>query len=383
MNTWSTSESEALYNVSKWSGGYFAVNDAGHVEARPDKQNGARLDVFELLGQIRRRGIATPLILRFDGILRGRVREVNRAFEKARTEYGYGGNYQCIYPIKVNQQRHVVEAMLAEGSKHGMGLEVGSKPELLAALAISSDSQRLLICNGYKDTEYVETALLASKLGLTPILVVEKFTELATILDAADALDISPLIGVRAKLSVRGAGRWMESGGDRSKFGLTARQIVRLVEALEERGRLDCLKLVHFHIGSQVTDIRSIKSALRESTRIAVDLTEMGARLEWFDVGGGLGIDYDGSRTNFESSTNYSLQEYANDVVYTLCETCRDAAIPAPTILSESGRALTAHHAVLVTEVLGRPSLRPFPGRPPPAKTNTSWSRTSPACAPA
>ncbi len=366
MNKWTLAESEALYNVDKWSGGYFGVNAAGHVEARPDRDTDARLDLFELIGQIRRRGIATPLILRFDGILRARVRELNAAFNRARAEYDYGAAYRCVYPIKVNQQRHVVEAMLSEGAQHGMGLEVGSKPELLAALAISSDSERLLICNGYKDVDYVETALLASKLGMRPVLVVEKFTELATILDAAERLDIPPAIGVRAKLSVRGAGRWMESGGDRSKFGLTTRQIVQLVEVLQARDRIDCLKLLHFHIGSQVTDIRSVKNALRESTRIMVDLTEMGARIEWFDVGGGLGIDYDGSRTNFESSINYSLQEYANDVVYTLAETCREAAIPEPTILSESGRALTAHHAVLVTEVLGTTNFTSVP-TPDPA----------------
>ncbi len=364
MNKWTPAESEALYNVNKWSSGYFAVNDAGNVEATPE--SGSHLDLFELIGQIQRRGISTPLILRFDGILRARVRELNTAFDNARREYDYRARYRCIYPIKVNQQRHVVEAMLAEGAQHGMGLEVGSKPELLAALAISGDSKRLLICNGYKDAEYVETALLASKLGMTPILVIEKFTELATILDASARLDIRPVIGVRAKLSVRGAGRWMDSGGDRSKFGLTTRQIVQLVEVLEACDSLDCLKLLHFHIGSQVTDIRSVKNALREATRIMVDLTEMGARIDWFDVGGGLGIDYDGSRTNFESSINYSLQEYANDVVYMLHETCREAAVPQPEILSESGRALTAHHAVLVTEVLGTTNFTSVP-TPDPA----------------
>jgi arginine decarboxylase len=353
---WTHQDAEALYNVSNWGRGYFSVNAQGNVEVTPEGPNGTpspAIDIHHLLGQIRRRGIATPVLLRFDGILRARVRDLNQAFNAARAEFNYDGPYRGVFPIKVNQQRHVVESLLEEGRKHGMGLEVGSKPELLAAIALQAETGSLVICNGYKDEEYIETALLASKLGLISILVIEKYSELATILRAGRKLGIKPVIGVRSKLGGRGSGRWSESGGDRSKFGLTTRQIVDLVETLEAEGELDCLQLLHFHIGSQVTDIRAIKNAMREATRTLISLHEMGARIRYMDVGGGLGIDYDGSSTNFESSMNYSLQEYARDVVYQLSEACVESGIPQPTIVTESGRALTAHHAVLITEVLG------------------------------
>jgi arginine decarboxylase len=354
---WTHHDADALYNVNNWGRGYFSVNAQGNLEVTPDGPGGsqalAAVDMHTLMGQIRRRGIATPVLLRFDGILRARVRELNAAFNAARAEFEYEAPYRGVFPIKVNQQRHVVESLLEEGRKHGMGLEVGSKPELLAAIALQADSGALVICNGYKDEEYIETALLAGKLGLIPILVIEKHSELETILRAGRKLGIKPVMGVRAKLGGRGSGRWSESGGDRSKFGLTTRQIVELVETLEAEGELDCLQLLHFHIGSQVTDIRAIKNAMREATRTLISLHEMGARIRYMDVGGGLGIDYDGSSTNFESSMNYSLQEYARDVVYQLSEACAESGVPQPTIVTESGRALTAHHAVLVTEVLG------------------------------
>jgi arginine decarboxylase len=353
---WTHVDSESLYNVSNWGRGYFGINAAGNVQATPegpDRPDKPGIDLYELIGQIKRRGIATPVLLRFDGILRGRVRELNAAFNAARAEFNYQGPYRGVFPIKVNQQRHVVESLLEEGRKHGTGLEVGSKPELLAAIAMQADGGSLVICNGYKDVDYVETALLASKLGLIPILVIEKFSELHTILRASDRLGIQPVIGIRSKLGGKGSGRWSESGGDRSKFGLTTRQIVDVVETLERAGKLECLELLHFHIGSQVTDIRAIKTALREATRTLAELWEMGARIKWLDVGGGLGVDYDGSSTNFESSMNYSLAEYARDVVYQLSVACEEAAIPQPAIITESGRALTAHHAVLVAEVLG------------------------------
>ena len=354
---WTHLDGESLYLVPNWGRGYFRINSAGHVEVTPEgpERNGGgpAIDLYNLIGQIMRRGIATPILLRFDGILRGRVRDLNKAFNAARAEFGYEAPYRGVFPIKVNQQRHVVESLLEEGRQHGTGLEVGSKPELLAAIALQADGGSLVICNGYKDEDYVETALLSSKLGLIPILVIEKYSELATILRVAAKLAIEPVVGVRSKLGGRGSGRWSESGGDRSKFGLTTRQIVQVVETLEAAGKLHWLKLLHFHIGSQVTDIRAIKNALREATRTLVALHEMGARIEWMDVGGGLGIDYDGSSTNFESSMNYSLQEYARDVVYHLKEACAEAQIPQPAIITESGRALTAHHAVLVTEVLG------------------------------
>jgi arginine decarboxylase len=353
---WTHLDSESLYNVSNWGRGYFRVNAAGNVEVSPegpDRPDRPGIDLNELIGQIKRRGIATPVLLRFDGILRSRVRELNQAFNAARAEFNYQGPYRGVFPIKVNQQRHVVEGILEEGKKHGTGLEVGSKPELLAAIALQADGGSLVICNGYKDEDYVETALLSSKLGIIPIIVIEKFSELATILRASEKIGIKPVIGVRAKLGGKGSGRWSDSGGDRSKFGLTTRQIVDVVETLDRVGKLDCLELLHFHIGSQVTDIRAIKNALREATRTLVELWEMGARVKFLDVGGGLGVDYDGSSTNFESSMNYSLAEYARDVVYHLSVACEEAAIPQPAIVTESGRALTAHHAVLVAEVLG------------------------------
>ncbi len=355
MSSWTHSESESLYNVPNWGRGYFRVNSAGHVEVTPDRNGapGGVIDLYELIGQIRRRGIATPVLLRFDGILRGRVRDLSLAFDAARDEYGYDAPYRAMYPIKVNQQRHVVEALLDEGRRHGMGIEVGSKPELLAAIAVHAGQDSLLVCNGYKDDDYVETAMLASKLGMVPVLVIEKFSELGTILTVADRLDIEPVVGLRTKLGGRGSGRWSESGGDRSKFGLTTSQIVDVVDTLKRAGKLDWLKLLHYHLGSQVTDIRAIKTALREATRTLVELRNLGAPIEFFDVGGGLGIDYNGSSTNFESSMNYTLQEYARDVVYQVAEACKEGEIPQPTILTESGRALTAHHAVLVTEVLG------------------------------
>ena len=364
MSEWTTSASADLYNVPNWAHGFFEVADSGHVAVRPDgglapgepTPGEPTVDLYDLIGQVRRRGIQTPLIVRFDGILRARVREINARRSKTREDRRIrlrGRRTEGVFPIKVNQQRHVVEALLAGGERYGMGLEVGSKPELLAAIALKSSREMLVICNGYKDSEYVETALLASKLGMTTILVIEKFTELDTILRASKALGVRPTIGVRTKLWGKGSGRWMESGGDRSKFGLTSRQIVQVVEALEAEGMLDTLGLLHFHLGSQVTEIRALKNALREATRTLTALHDLGVRVRWFDVGGGLGIDYDGSRTSSESSRNYSLDEYADDVVYHLKEACREGGVPEPIIVSESGRALTAHHAVLVTEVLG------------------------------
>ena len=353
---WTYADGESLYNVQNWGRGYFRINAAGNVDATPegpDRPDKPGIDLYELIGQIKRRGIATPVLLRFDGILRSRVRELNTAFNAARAEFNYQGPYRGVFPIKVNQQRHVVEGILDEGRKHGTGLEVGSKPELLAAIALQADGGSLVICNGYKDEDYVETAMLSSKLGIIPIIVIEKFSELATVLRSSERLGIKPVIGVRAKLGGKGSGRWSDSGGDRSKFGLTTRQIVDVVETLDRAGKLDCLELLHFHIGSQVTDIRAIKTALREATRTLAELWEMGARIKFLDVGGGLGVDYDGSSTNFESSMNYSTAEYARDVVYHLSVACEEAAIPQPAIVTESGRALTAHHAVLVAEVLG------------------------------
>jgi arginine decarboxylase len=353
---WTSADSEILYNVPNWGRGYFHVNAKGNVAVTPERNGSSAtppIDLYELIGQIERRGIRAPILLRFDGILRGRVRDLNRAFDAARKEFNYEAPYRGVYPIKVNQQRHVVEELLEEGRQWGMGLEVGSKPELLAAIAVNTGAPSLLICNGYKDENYIETALLASKLGLSPILVIEKLTELDTILRVSEQLEIEPVIGVRTKLGIKGSGRWSDSGGDRSKFGLTTRQIVEVVERLQALNRIHWLKLLHYHIGSQVTDIRAVKRALREGARTFIELREMGAPIEYFDVGGGLGIDYDGSSTNFESSMNYTLEEYARDVVYHVAQACNEADVPHPAIVTESGRALTAHHAVLVAEVLG------------------------------
>ncbi len=361
MANWNHLESEQLYNVAAWGGGYFRVLPNGNLAAFPDGRarstedpsSDPNIDIYDLIAQIQARGVKLPILLRFDGILRARVRELWQAFDSARAEYGYEAPFRGVFPIKVNQQRHVVEAMLEEGRKLGMGLEVGSKPELLAVLGTLSDEDAMVVCNGYKDSEYVEMALLASKLGLRPVIVIEKYSEVDLIINASQRLGIKPRIGVRTKLSGIGSGRWKDSAGDRSKFGLTTRQIVQVVEQLREVGMLDSLVLLHYHIGSQITSIRSIKDAMREGTRTLVGLREMGAPIEFYDVGGGLGVDYDGSNTNFESSMNYSLQEYANDVVYQLKQACEEAGIPQPTIITESGRALTAHHAVLVTNVLG------------------------------
>jgi arginine decarboxylase len=312
MARWTHLDSENLYNVPKWGLGFFQINERGNVEVKPegaDRPQRPGIDLFELLGQILRRGVSTPILLRFDGILRSRVRAMNDAFSNARREYAYEAPYRGVFPIKVNQERHVVEALLSEGANHQMGLEVGSKPELIAVVALMAGRGSLMICNGYKDEEYIEMALLSTKLGITPIIVVEKFSELETVLRVGQALGIKPAIGVRTKLSGKGAGRWQDSGGDRSKFGLTTREIVMVVEALERDGMLDCLQLLHFHLGSQIPEIRSLKSALKEATHTLVSLSKMGVKTKWFDVGGGLGVDYDGSCTNFESSMNYSLQE--------------------------------------------------------------------------
>jgi arginine decarboxylase len=343
MDSWTFNQSRALYNIDGWGLGHFSINSAGNVEATPNGM-GEKIDLRDLIDQIGRRGVETPILLRFDGILRARVRALFEAFDNARKEFSYAGGYRLVYPIKVNQEREVVEGLLKEGRSRGMGLEIGSKPELVAVMTIrGGGDDSLVICNGYKDDEYVELALLSQKLGITPVIVIEKSAE----------LEIRPVIGVRTKLSYRGSGRWSDSGGHRSKFGLTTGEIVAVVDRLVEAGMLDCLRLLHFHLGSQITNIRSLKQGLREATQTFTGLAELGAKIDWFDVGGGLGVDYDGSSSNFDSSMNYSLQEYANDIVYQIGEACKEADIAAPTILTESGRALSAHHAVLVTEVLG------------------------------
>ena len=352
LRAWTPKDSAALYNVAGWSGGYFGINDAGHVEVTPQGPDGPRLDLYDLVQDLQRRGLGMPLLMRFSDILKSRVQALVGCFDSAIREYGYRGSYRGVYPIKVNQQHQVVEELVEFGRPFGLGREAGSKPELLAALALLDNPSALLVLNGYKDTDYAETALLAQKLGRYPIVVIDRYRELEMLLQVAARLGIRPHIGVRAKLTTRGAGKWMESTGDRSKFGLTATEIVLLVDRLRQAGMLDCLELLHFHLGSQITSVRAIKDAMTEVCRIYVELANAGAGLKFIDVGGGLGVDYDGSSTNWASSANYTMQEYANDVVATIQEACEAAKIPHPDILSESGRALVAHHSVLVFNIL-------------------------------
>jgi arginine decarboxylase len=350
---WTVRDSAELYGVGSWGAGFFGVNDRGRIEVRPRGPGGADIDLLELVLDLKRRGLRTPMLVRFSDILASRVQGLCQAFDQAIGAYEYAGRYRGVYPIKVNQQRHVVEEIVQHGAHHCIGLEAGSKPELLIALALLDTPEALIICNGYKDRAYVELALLAQKLGRTPIVVIDRFHELDLVIKTARELDIRPHIGVRARLSTRGAGKWVESTGDRSKFGLSSLEIVNAVERLRTEDMLDCLELLHFHIGSQITAIRAHKDALTEASRIFVGLHKLGARPKIVDVGGGLGVDYDGSGTNFHSSMNYSLQEYANDVVSFVQEACDEAKVAHPDIVTEAGRAMVAHHSVLVFDVLG------------------------------
>jgi arginine decarboxylase len=350
---WTVEDSLDLYNIRQWGNNYFSANDRGNLVAQPGGPGTPALDLKELVEEVRRRGIAPPLLIRFSEILKARVTELNESFVRAIAEYGYRGTYRGVYPIKVNQERYVVEKLVEAGRPYHFGLEAGSKPELLAVMAMLDDEEAIVVCNGYKDEEYVETALLATKLGLHVILVVEKFSELELIASVAERVGVRPALGVRARLSARGAGHWEASGGDRSKFGLGARGLAEAVKFLSARGLLDCLQLLHFHLGSQISSIRNVKEALREAVRTYCELSKLGAPLGYLDVGGGLGIDYDGSQTNFSSSMNYTLQEYANDIVFGTMELCDADRVPHPTLVSESGRALVAHHAALVVDVLG------------------------------
>lgn len=363
MRGWTIRDSLELYNVSSWGAGFFTINDSGHIEVRPRGPDGPGIDLYALVQDLLQRGLRAPMLVRFSDILASRVRGLCGAFQTAMKEYGYKGGYRGVYPIKVNQQRHVVEEIVEYGAEAMIGLEAGSKPELLIALAVLDTPGAVIICNGYKDRAYIETALLAQRLGRTPIIVVDRLREVDLIVRTSRDLGIQPHIGVRARLTTRGAGKWVESTGDRSKFGLTAAEIVEAVERLRAEGMLNCLELLHFHIGSQITAIRAHKDALREATRIFVGLHEMGAKPSYIDVGGGLGVDYDGSQTNFHSSMNYSVQEYANDVVAFIQEACDAKGVPHPDIVTEAGRAMVAHHSVLVFDVLGVNEM--VTGRPP------------------
>jgi arginine decarboxylase len=353
MRGWTVDDSSKLYNVDSWGSGFFSINGQGHVAVRPHGPETAEVDLLELVQSLERRGLRTPLLVRFPGILSSRVKGLANAFQAAIDSMDYGGRYRGVYPIKVNQQRHVVEDIIRPESGSGVGLEAGSKPELLIALSVLDQPDELIICNGYKDRSYLETALLAQRLGRFPIIVIDRFREIELLIKVSAELGIRPHIGVRARLTARGAGKWVESTGDRSKFGLSPVELVAAVERLRAENMLDCLELLHFHIGSQITAIKAHKEALREASRIYVGLVRMGAGLHLMDVGGGLGVDYDGSKTNFHSSLNYSIQEYANDVVSAVQEACDDANIAPPDLITESGRAMVAHHSVLVFDVLG------------------------------
>jgi arginine decarboxylase len=349
---WTCVDASELYDVASWGKGYFSVGDNGHVWVHPTKEPKHAIDLKELVEKLELRGISLPILIRFADILKHRLGDLHQAFQNAIGEHGYRGKYVCVYPIKVNQQRQVVEEVFHFGRPYGFGLEAGSKPELLAVLAVA-DNYTPIICNGFKDDEYIEMALLAQKIGRQIIPVVEKYTELDLILKHSQRVGVRPTIGLRVKLASRGSGRWKSSGGYRSKFGLTVTEALKALDQMKAAGMEDCLQLLHFHLGSQITNIRQIKGAVTEAARMYVELKRAGAGLAYMDVGGGLGVDYDGSQTDFESSVNYTLQEYANDVVYHVQNVCDEAEVPHPIIVSESGRAIAAYHSVLVFNVLG------------------------------
>ena len=350
---WTIEDAKALYNVDGWGAGFIDINPLGHVVVRPDPNRPERmLDLHELAMDLEEQGVALPVLLRFSDILQTRIEKLSERFESAMREFEYTGGYTTVYPIKVNQQRHVVEEIFEFGRKHQVGLECGSKPELQAVLGLTESTEHLIVCNGYKDEEFMRLALMGQKLGHRVFIVLEQLSELDVLLDAAADLGVTPMAGVRIKLKTEGSGRWAQSGGEKSKFGLSAAELVKLVDRLKDRGQLDVLKLIHFHLGSQITDIRYIKTGLSEITRFYVELRALGVDITHVDVGGGLGVDYDGTSSTSHASVNYTLQEYANDVMYTIAEVCRDQDIPMPHIISESGRALTAHHALLLLKVI-------------------------------
>src|SRR5687767_151210 len=351
-SAWTLTEATELYDVARWGQGYFSINDLGHLQVHPTKEPTRGVDLKRLMERLEHRGLSAPILLRFTDILKHRLGEIHSAFQAAIAQHQYQGRYSCVYPIKVHQQRQVVEEVLNFGRQYGYGLEAGSKPELLAVAALA-ENDTPIICNGFKDGEFIEMAMLAQKMGRLIIPVVEKYTELGLILHYAEKVGVRPNIGMRVKLASRGSGRWQSSGGYRSKFGLTVTEILRGLEELKSRGMEDCFKLLHFHLGSQITHIRIIKNALNEAARVYCELAKQGAGLEYMDVGGGLGVDYDGSQTNFESSMNYTLQEYANDVVYHIQTVCDETSVDHPTIISESGRAVSAYHSMLIFNVLG------------------------------
>jgi len=351
MKKWRIEDSEELYNIKGWGVNYFGINEKGNVYVTPRK-NSVQVDLKELVDELATRHVTTPVLLRFPDILDNRIEKTSDCFNKAAKEYDYQGEHYIVFPVKVNQMRPVVEEIISHGKKFNLGLEAGSKPELHAVLATNMDSDSVIICNGHKDQNFIELALLAQKMGKHVYLVIEKLPELKIIAEAAKKLGVSPTLGIRIKLASSGTGKWAESGGDASKFGLNSSELLLALQMLEEMGLKDCLKLIHFHIGSQITKIRRISTALREAAQFYVQLHAMGFNIEFVDCGGGLGVDYDGTRSsNSESSVNYSIQEYINDCVYTLVDAANKNNIPHPNIITECGRSLTAHHSILVLEV--------------------------------
>jgi arginine decarboxylase len=364
--SWLIEDSEELYRITGWGDPYFSINAAGHITVSPQGDRGGSLDLFELVNALQQRNLSLPLLIRFSDILEDRIERLNAAFAKAIARYNYDGVYRGVFPVKCNQQRHLIQALVKFGKPYQFGLEAGSKPELMIALASLKTPGALLICNGYKDREYIETAILARRLGYTPIIVLEQIEEVPLVIEASRKLGLEPILGVRAKLSSKGIGRWGVSAGDRAKFGLTIPEILSTVEQLQAANMLNSLQLLHYHIGSQISAIQVIKDAIREASQIYVELVRMGANMKYLDVGGGLGVDYDGSKTNFYASKNYSIQNYANDVVAEVKEACVERNIPVPTLVSESGRAIASHQSVLVFNVLGTsdvPSGNPEPPR--------------------
>lgn len=361
MKKWTTEDSKELYNIKGWGTSYFGINDKGDVYVTPCKDN-TQIDLHEVMDELALRNVTTPVLLRFPDILDNRIEKTSSCFKKASEEYGYKGENFIIYPIKVNQMQPVVEEIITHGRKFNLGLEAGSKPELHAVIAVQCQSDAIIICNGYKDQSYIELALLAQKMGKHIFIVVEKLNELDIIANAAKKLNVKPNLGIRIKLASSGSGKWEESGGDASKFGLTSSEVLDALQKLEEKGLHDCLRLIHFHIGSQITKIRRIQTALREAAQFYINLHKMGYDVDFVDCGGGLGVDYDGTRSsNSESSVNYSIQEYVNDCVYTFVDAADKNSIQHPNIITESGRSLAAHHSVLVVDVLETASLPEMP----------------------
>ena len=372
---WGIEDSEDLYRIQGWGDPYFSINAAGHVTVSPRGDRGGSLDLYELVRALKQRNLGLPILIRFSDILEDRIERLNACFARAIARYNYNGVYRGVFPVKCNQQRHLVEDLVRFGQPHQFGLEAGSKPELLIALASLNTPGALLICNGYKDREYIETAMLSQRLGQTPIIVLEQLEEVDLVVEASSRLKIRPILGVRAKLCSKGIGRWGGTAGDRAKFGLTIPEILSAVERLKQADMLDCLQLLHFHIGSQISSISVIKDALREACQIYVELTALGAKMGYLDVGGGLGIDYDGSKTNFHASKNYSIQNYANDVVAEVKEACVARNLPVPTLVSESGRAIASHQSVLVFDVLGTSDIPANEPIEPPAEDDHALLR--------